>query len=451
MESMKKKNQENDDENKSCSPDRRRFCSTLTFAAGSVLLVPQSVSVFNLPGMRENPINPAGHPKGVEKSIIGPYGPWLSSLRNDQPGGWSFRHRDYADTGDWRKKILPKVRELIAVPSAIEDYRPVVRTTAEYDYDGLHIEELEWSWPYGHPTRAVLLKPRDVTGPLPAILGLHDHGGNKYFGYRKIVRTGAKSHPLMTAHRKQYYEGRAWANEIAKRGYVVLVHDVFTFGSRRVRFEEMTEIPYGEVSTRGKTDDRPEEPENIEIYNRWASAHEHVMAKSLFSGGTTWPAMYLAEDRAALGILADREEVDPDRIGIAGLSGGGLRSVYLTGIDHRVACAVCVGFMTTWDDFMLHRSYTHTWMTYTPVLPAHLEFPEIMCLRMPRPVMIQNDVEDGLFTLPEMEKAAQILEENYRKAGAEEKVSCRFYPGPHKFDAAMQKDAFDWFDRWLAG
>ena len=50
-------------------------------------------------------------------------------------------------------------------------------------------------------------------------------------------------HPLMVDHQLDDYEGRAWANEIAKRGYVVLVHDAFAFASRRIRFEDMSEIP----------------------------------------------------------------------------------------------------------------------------------------------------------------------------------------------------------------
>ena len=31
----------------------------------------------------------------------------------------------------------------------------------------------------------------------------------------------------------------AWANELARRGYVVLVHDTFTFGSRRMRLADV--------------------------------------------------------------------------------------------------------------------------------------------------------------------------------------------------------------------
>ena len=48
-----------------------------------------------------------------------------------------------------------------------------------------------------------------------------------------------------------------------------------------------------------------------------------------------------------------------------------------------------------------------------------------------------------------MKKAEKVLGDVYAKAGAKDKYLAKFYDGPHKFDAAMQKDAFDWFDKWL--
>jgi hypothetical protein len=54
-------------------------------------------------------------------------------------------------------------------------------------HDGLLFEEIEWSMPCGSATQAVGLKPADAKVPLPGILALHDHGGKKYFGWRKIV------------------------------------------------------------------------------------------------------------------------------------------------------------------------------------------------------------------------------------------------------------------------
>ncbi len=193
----------------------------------------------------------------------------------------------------------------------------------------------------------------------------------------------------------------------------------------------------------------PEAIEAITRYNEWSSNHEHIMSKSLFCAGTTWPGVTLSEDMAALDILSARPDVDKGNIGCCGLSGGGLRSDYLGGLDHRVKCAISVGFMSTWNDFLLNKSYTHTWMTYTPLLPNYLDFPEILGLRVPLPTMVLNNNEDRLYTLPEMKKADTILREVFHKAGAADKYSSKFYSGDHKFDAEMQEDAFDWFDTWL--
>jgi hypothetical protein len=108
-----------------------------------------------------------------------------------------------------------------------------------------------------------------------------------------------------------------------------------------------------------------------------------------------------------------------------------------------------VGFTTTWRDFILNRSPNHTWMTYVPLLPNEMDFPEILGLGVPLPTMVMNDTEDELYTLDEMKRAGKILGEVYQKAGAADRYKCSYYPGPHKFDSQMQTDAFDWFDKWL--
>lgn len=421
---------------------RRKFLKS-TAALGSLSMFPGYIQgndkSANFPIIADPEVS-------ASKSIIGSYGGWAQGLVENPPA-LSFRKSDWTDPGSWKPRALEKTLELIASPDT--GNIPEVKVNRQFEYDGLEIEELSWQLPYGYRTEAILLKPANVTTPLPAILGLHDHGGNKYFGKRKITRTSDQMHPLMEEHQKQYYEGRAWANEVAKKGYVVLVHDTFTFASRRVRFINMSEIPWGGCATAGMTDENPESVENIEAYNRWAGEHEHVMAKSLFCAGTTWPGVFLAEDQRALDVLAARGDVDPQRMGCAGLSGGGLRTVYLGGTDPRIRCAVCVGFMSTWSDFLLNKSYTHTWMTYTPLLPKYLNFPEVLGLRVPLPTMTLNNNQDGLYTLPEMEKANRILQEVFQKAGAADHYRGGFYPGDHKFDATMQRDAFDWFDTWL--
>jgi dienelactone hydrolase len=375
-------------------------------------------------------------------SVIGLYGGWAAALTENKLPSFSFRNKEFTNLEEWRKPARKRVMERMAIPDV--GSTPKVNVNKQYSYEGLHIEELTWQLPYGRPTEAILLKPQNAKGRLPAILAFHDHGGNKYFGTRKITRTSDQQHPLMEAHQKEYYEGIAWANEIAKRGYVVLVADAFPFASRRVMLQD---VP---VHLRqGLNDENPENPNNITKYNEWAGQHEHIMAKSLFSAGTTWPAVFFAEDQKALDILCAREDVDANRIGCGGLSGGGMRTVFMAGLEPRIKCAVNVGFMTTWKDFVLNKSFTHTWMVYVPLLPNELDFPEILGLRAPLPTLVLNDEGDDLYTMPEMKRADKILSEVYKKAGAENTYKCSYYPGPHKFDKKMQADAFDWFDKWL--
>jgi dienelactone hydrolase len=375
-------------------------------------------------------------------TMIGLYGPWAASLTANKLPSLSFRNPEWTEIESWRPMARQRVMDRMAIPDI--GGLPELRVTREFVYDGLLIKELEWQLPYGRPTEATLLKPINAKGALPGILAFHDHGGNKYFGKRKITRTEDNPHPLITAHQKEYYSGLAWANELAKKGYVVLVPDAFSFASRRVMLQDVPKS-----LRQGLNDEDPENPANIAAYNKWAAEHEHIMAKSLFSAGTTWPALFFAEDRKALDILCSMNDVDKKRVGCAGLSGGGLRTAFMGGLDPRIQCAVCVGFMTTWKDFLLYKSVNHTWMIYIPLLPKELDFPEILGMRIPMPTLVMNDLADDLYTLNEMKEADRILAELYHKANAESRYKCSFYPGPHKFDAAMQTEAFTWFDRWL--
>jgi dienelactone hydrolase len=375
-------------------------------------------------------------------NMIGAYGPWATDLLGEGPARLSFRQPHWQEIDAWRAASRGRLRECLASPPLPPT--PTVECLEMTTYEGLHIERLRWQLPYGPPTEAVLLKPEGARKPLPGVLGLHCHGGVKFFGKDKITRFGEAQHPMMRAHQAQYYDGVAWANELAKRGYVVLAHDAFPFASRRVRLRDVPQ-----AMRNGLDDPDLADLAGITAYNQWAAQHESVMAKSLFCAGTTWPGVFLNEDRVALGVLCARPEVDAARVGCAGLSGGGMRTTFLAGADDRIACAVCVGMMTTWRDYMLHKAFTHTWMVYVPLLPRELDYPEILGLRAPRPTLVLNDRDDDLFTLPEMQRAGRILAEVYAKAGATERYRCSYYDGPHKFDREMQSEAFAWFDRWL--
>jgi dienelactone hydrolase len=403
----------------------------------------------------------------TQRNMLGSYGPWAASRNGNDPLPLSFRNPSWKDVQGWKKEARAAAGELLRSPPDVHAADVKVHSTNVHD--GLLVEELSWQLPYGPRTGAFFLKPHTARGKLPGILALHDHGGIKYFGKQKIVRAGRRVHPLMEHHQADYYSGLGWADEIARRGFAVLVHDVFPFESRRIlagdlpglvvdrlvsppdEVRELTPEDLARDVGGGRRDVPPDEPvDRITAYNAFAGQHESVVAKSLFCAGLTWPGVMVADDRAALDYLASRPDVDPDRMGCGGLSGGGLRTVFLAGLEERVRCAVCAGAMTTWKDFLLNVSYTHTWMIYVPGLPDLMDFPEILGMRAPLPTMVLATTEDPLYTRSETERAAKILEETYRKAGAPDALRVHFHAGPHKFDRSMQAQAFGWMEKWLA-
>jgi dienelactone hydrolase len=380
---------------------------------------------------------------GIRPNMTGAYGSWLAeTVLGDKPAALSYRTGRWNDVAEWRKAGRKRAWECIA-PVSLGGI-PEVRVEVQREFDGLHVEQLSWQLPCGPRTEAVFLRPANVTGRLPAVLALHDHGGNKFLGWRKIVRTDDSPWTIQSNHQQQSYEGTAWANEVAKRGYAVLVHDTFPFASRRVRVADVPPRLRGDG-----IDPEPDDLERIKKYNTFAANHEHIMEKSLLSAGTTWPGVYVVEDQRALDVLCARPDVDAARVGCAGLSGGGMRTVFLGGLDDRIRCAIAVGFMTTWRDFLLDKCFTHTWMTYVPLLPKDLDFPEILALRAPTATMVLNCTEDPLYTLDEMKRADTMMRDTFDRARAGDKYRCNFYSGGHKFDRAMQTDAFAWFDKHL--
>jgi dienelactone hydrolase len=378
----------------------------------------------------------------MAENMLGAYGDWAAKGMPEM-GRLSYRQPAFQDLGAWRKTARARFHELLMRPREAAR-TPVASLQHRFAFDGLEVEHLQWQLPYGPPTEALLLKPAGVKGKLPGIVGLHDHGGNKYFGLRKITQISKDPHPLMIDHRKRYYGGIAWANELARRGYAVLVHDTFTFGSRRMR---LADLPAN--IRNNQKEENPEASDEIQRYNQFAAQHEHTIAKSLFSAGLTWPGVFVYDDQRALDYLASRPDVDATRLGCAGLSGGGLRTVMLAGADERIRSACCVGMMTTWKDYVLYKSHTHTWMCYVPGLEPEFDYSEILGLAAPNAVLVLNNRQDALFTMPEMQRADAILSAVYKKAGVPERYKGSFYDGPHKFDAEMQKEAFAWMDRWL--
>ena len=113
----------------------------------------------------------------MRENLLGAYGPWFAdTVLGDEPPALSLRRGGWRDLDAWRSEARARTLQCLA-PVDLGGV-PQVTVQAQHTWDGLHVEHLSWQLPVGPRTEAVFLKPEGAAGPLPGVLGLHDHGGN---------------------------------------------------------------------------------------------------------------------------------------------------------------------------------------------------------------------------------------------------------------------------------
>jgi len=345
---------------------------------------------------------------------------------------------------EWRKEARATAIRLLGNTPA----RPklAVESDGVTEYSGVRIEKLRWQLPYGPATEALFLTPTKYSGKLPGVVALHDHGGFKFFGKEKIAdQPDDATRPGLQAFRDKGYGGHAWATMLAKRGYAVLVHDVFPWGSRRIRIEDT----YPDLQKQFAAY-KPNSEEYVHAYNAWTGPGETEIFKALSCSGATFMGLVNYEDLCAVDYLVSRPEVDPQRVGCGGLSGGGLRSLWLSGMDERIACSFVAGFMPTVQGLAYGRLFhAHTMMAYVTGMAETLDFPDVLSMHAPKPSFVLQCTQDELFTLSSMKAAEKILGAVYTKMGKAGNFKCGFYDHKHMFTPPMQDEAFGFFDRFL--
>lgn len=364
----------------------------------------------------------------------------------------TYRHlgvySDIVDAAQRQQRLFPlarpgavtqaRVRERLGFVNGPE--APLnVQTHARWERDGLEGELVSWSVGYGPRTEAYVLKPTGARGPLPGVLALHDHGGYKFYGKEKIADgPDGMAAPVLQEFRDGCYGGRAYANELARAGYLVVAHDTFLWGSRKFPTPDMPADLAATVDVGGDL------AAQIQTYNRATGPHEHLVAKYLNLLGTGMPGVVCYEDRIALNYLRARPEVAPERVACLGLSGGGNRSAMLAASHGGLKAAVIVGLMTTYEGLLDHNVYSHTWMLYPYGMAVDMDWSDLASCRAPLPLLVQYDEEDELFTPAGMRAAHARISDHYAWVGAPTAYTGQWYPGPHKFDLPMQQAAFAW-------
>jgi predicted esterase len=186
---------------------------------------------------------------------------------------------------------------------------------------------------------------------------------------------------------------------------------------------------------------------------------------------TVWDVMRLID------YLETRDDVDPKRIGLMGISKGGIETYLAAAIDPRITVAIpCISVQSfrwaldnnAWQarvgtiqpavegaareaSATLNAAFVRAF--YDRIVPgiySTLDGPAMLPLVAPRPLMVINGDSDSLTPLPGVMLAAKSASDAYAKAGAKEKFVLRVQKNTgHSVNGDSVRAAIDWFVSWL--
>ncbi len=376
------------------------------------------------------------------ESFLGNLAPIARSIQRERGFPLAYNQRGAVAVEEWRARARAEVQHQLSYwPKTV----PLdVRVDAVSPRDGYEVRTISFAGSAHYRIPAYLLVPTSGRGPFPGVVALHDHGGWFFHGKEKIVRMPGELAAIQT-FREELYSGRAYAEDLAERGFVVIVPDAFYWGDRRMQFEQP---PPGLTSRLQGL--KPGSIEYVRATNRYLLETVPTMHMWLAFAGTKWGGIVNYDDRRCVDLLVSLPEVDAQHIGCLGLSGGGFRSTYLCGMEPRIKAAVIAGWMTSLPTTFDINRQVHTYMLEPFGVQGFLDHPDVASLGAPEcALFVQNCGQDRLFTRAGMDAAVEKIHSVYVDLQHPERFLGRFYDVPHEFNVEMQEDAFRWLERWL--
>lgn len=246
---------------------------------------------------------------------------------------------------------------------------------------------------------AYLLVPDERNRPGPAVLAIHGHGPGKD-QICGLVDDGTPN--------------ADYAVQLAQRGFVVLAPDLRCFGER------LDDLPSGH-------------------YACDTNLVHAVMA------GSNPLAQNLWDMARCLDVLSAHPLVDPDRLGVAGLSYGGTVSLFLAAYDPRVKAAVVSGYLSSVA--ASHKVALN--MCGSQILfgmLGRLEHADVASLVAPRPLLVETGTQDPIFPCETAERTVAAVRRVYEHFGAGDHLHHDVFFGGHQWHGEL---AYPFFARYL--
>lgn len=280
---------------------------------------------------------------------------------------------------DWKDRQAAVRKQLAARVGPFPEKQPLnPQITEVIQKDGYRVEKLYYeSMPQFYVTAALFI-PDDLKGKAPAILFCSGHT------------------PL--AFRSEAYQ--TIILNLVRKGFIVLAFDPIGQGER---------LQY------------PDKETQKSIIGGPTHEHSYVGAQCFISGSSL--ARYMIWDGIrSIDYLLTREEVDPQRIGIAGRSGGGTQSAYIAAFDERIVAAAPEAYITSLEYLLKTRGPQDAEQNFYHGIAHGLDHADLLEVRAPKPALIISTTRD-IFSIQGARNTYQEVKQVYRAYGKEEHLS----------------------------
>lgn len=151
----------------------------------------------------------------------------------------------------------------------------------------------------------------------------------------------------------------------------------------------------------------------------------------------------------AVDYLVARPDVDPDRIGVTGISGGGAATYWIAAADERVKIAAAVSGMADLDSYVSNRVVNGHCDCMFLYNTCQWPWTRIAGLLAPRPFLFVNSDQDDIFPMDANERVINRLERLYSFFGAGDRVDAIVSVGGHDYRRDIREGTFRFFNTWF--
>ena len=234
-----------------------------------------------------------------------------------------------------------------------------------------------------------LYRPVGKSGRLPGVVNPHGH-----WRYGRLENQQLNSIP-----------GRGIS--LARQGYVAFAYDMIGYNDTAPRISH--QIPFGKKA--------------------------HMWGVGIL-GTQLWNSI------CAVDFIASLPDVDPERIGATGASGGGSQVFLLAAVDDRIKFSAPVNMISS---IMQGGDFCEN----APNLRLHTNNMEIGAMMAPRPMMMISATGDWTRNTPSVEYPA--VKSIYKLYGAENEVAEAQFDSPHNYHQESREAVYGFFGKKVLG